>query len=151
MEWVTRAGVRTDRSTMIWLIRTFIDPQAKITILPENEVMAYAEQHGATPFHHPQAAIRHTGTRAGFDALRVAYDLTDPALALMTMVLRGAETSDKGLTQWSAGIAALTSGMRTLAESDEAFIAVTAPIWDGLYQWCQDQLANTGKPAGRTK
>jgi hypothetical protein len=129
---------------MIWMIRTFIDPQAEITILPEGEVMAYAEAHGAIPFHHPQAAIRHQGTRAGFDGLRVAYNLTDPALALMTMVLRGAETSDKNLTQWSPGIAALTNGMRKLAQSDEEFIAVTQPMWDGLYQWCQDQLAQPG-------
>lgn len=147
MQWVTRQGVRLDRASMIWMIRTFIDPQAEIAILPENEVMAYAEQHGATPFHHPQAAIRHQGSRTGFDGLRVAYSLTDPAIALMSMVLRGAETSDKSLTQWSPGLAAVTSGMRKRAETDDAYLAAVTPLLDGLYQWCQDQLASPGKPA----
>jgi hypothetical protein len=147
MQWATRQGVRLDRASMIWMIRKFIDPQAEIAILPENEVMAYAEQHGATPFHHPQAAIRHQGSRTGFDGLRVAYDITDPAIALMSLVLRGAETSDKGLTQWSPGIAAITSGMRNVAQSDDAYLAAVTPLLDGLYRWSQDQLANPGKPA----
>lgn len=145
MQWVTRQGVRLDRASMIWMLRKFIDPQAEIAILPESEVMAYAEQHGATPFHHPQAAIRHQGSRTGFDGLRVAYNVTDPAIALMSIVLRGAETSDKNLTQWSPGLAAVTSGMRKLAQSDDAYLAAVTPLLDGLYQWCQDQLANPGK------
>lgn len=149
MQWVTRVGVRLDRAAMIWMIRKFIDPQAEIALLPENLVMAHAEGHGATPFHHPQAALRHQGSRTGFDGLRVAYEITDPAIALMTMVLRGAETSDKALTQWSPGIAAITSGMRKVAESDEAFLTAIMPVLDGLYQWCQDQLANPGKAAVR--
>ena len=145
MQWVTRQGVRLDRAAMIWMIRTFIDPQAAIAILPENEVMAHAEQHGATPFHHPQAALRHQGSRTGFDGLRVAYEITDPAIALMAMVLRGAETSDKALTQWSPGLAAVTSGMRKVAQSDDAYLAAVMPLLDGLYQWCQDQLASPGR------
>ena len=147
MQWVTRQGVRLDRAAMIWMIRKFIDPQAEIAILPENEVMAHAEQHGATPFHHPQAALRHQGSRTGFDGLRVTYEIADPAIALMTMVLRGAETSDKALTQWSPGLAAVTSGMRKVAQSDAAYLAAVTPLLDGLYQWCQDQLASPGKAA----
>ena len=38
---------------------------------------------------------------------------------------------------------------RKLAQTDEEFIAVTQPMWDGLYQWCQDQLAQPGAAAGR--
>jgi hypothetical protein len=69
----------------------------------------------------------------------------------MTMVLRGAETSDRSLTQWSPGIAAVTSGIRKLASSDQEFIAALLPMLDGLYQWCQDQLANPGRAAGRSE
>ena len=44
--------------------------------------MEYAEETGATPFHHPKAELRNTGMRTGFDALRYHYELQDPALAL---------------------------------------------------------------------
>lgn len=149
MEWVTRQGVRLDRAAMIWLIRRSVDPEATITILPEGEVMAHAEATGATPFHHPAAELRHQGSRTGFDALRVRYNLTDPALAVMALIHRGAETSDKTLTQWSPGLAVIANGIRKVTDSDEAFLAAITPVLDGLYQFCQDQLAMPGKGAAR--
>ena len=149
MEWVTRQGVRLDRAAMIWLIKKYIDPQATITILPEAEVMPHAERTGAIPFHHPKAELRHQGSRTGFDALRVRYELNDPVLALMAMIHRGAETSDKRLTQWSPGIDAVAGGMRKRAQSDQEFLAAILPLLDGLYQFCQDQLANPGSRAAR--
>lgn len=149
MEWVTRQGVRLDRAAMIWLIKNYIDPRATITILPEAEVMPHAERTGATPFHHPKAELRHQGSRTGFDALRVRYELNDPALALMAMVHRGAETSDKHLTQWSPGVDAVANGIRKRAQTDEEYLAAITPVLDGLYQWCQDQLANPGSRAAR--
>ena len=149
MEWVTRQGVRLDRAAMIWLIKKEIDPEATITFLPEGEVIPHAEATGATPFHHPKAELRHAGSRTGFDALRVRYTLTDPALAVMALIHRGAETSDKSLTQWSPGLAAVANGIRKVATTDEAFIAAITPVLDGLYQFCQDQLANPGANAAR--
>src|SRR5690349_17243756 len=104
MKYVTRTGVRLDRAAMIWLLKRFVEPDAEIAILPESEVMAYAEQNDALPFHHPQAALRHQGSRTGFDAFRLHFNITDPAIALMAMIHRGAETSDKSLTQWSPGL-----------------------------------------------
>ncbi len=149
MEWVTRQGVRLDRAAMIWLIKRYIDPEATITILPEAEVMSHAERMDATPFHHPKAELRHQGTRTGFDALRVRYELNDPALALMAMIHRGAETSDKHLTQWSPGIDAIADGVRKRAQTDEEYLAAITPLLDGLYQFCQDQLANPAARAAR--
>jgi DNA-binding XRE family transcriptional regulator len=151
MKWVTRAGVRMDRAAMAWLIRTKIDPEAEITILPEAEVMEYAEETGATPFHHPKAELRHTGTRTGFDALRVHFDLQDPALGLMALILRGAETNDRSLTQWSPGFAAIGSGLRNLADDDETFIANMALVLDGLYRFCHDQLAPVARPTAERR
>ena len=146
MEWVTRAGVRVDRASMIWLIRRFVDPEAKITILPEGEVMAYAERTGATPFHHPQAPMRNTGVRTGFDAVLVQHELHDPALAVLALILRGAETADRTLTQWSPGLKAIGDGLRRIAADDDAFIASMVPILDALYQFAQDLLAPVAKP-----
>ena len=146
MKWVTRSGVRMDRAAMAWLIRKMIDSDAEIAILPEAEVMEYAEETGATPFHHPKAELRHTGTRTGFDALRTHYHLDDPALGLMSLILRGAETNDRSLTQWSPGFYAIGSGLRQLTDDDEQFIASMALVLDGLYRYCQDQLAPVQRP-----
>lgn len=147
MKWVTRSNVRMDRAAMVWLIRKEIDPEAEIVILPEAEVMEYAAETGATPFHHPKTELRNTGTRTGFDALRTHYSLQDPALGLLSLILRGAETNDRSLTQWSPGFWAIGSGIRNMTSDDGEFIARIGQILDGLYRFCQDQLAPVVKPA----
>jgi hypothetical protein len=146
MKWVTRANVRMDRAAMVWLIRKEIDADAEIIILPEAEVMEYAAETGATPFHHPKTELRNTGTRTGFDALRFHYELQDPALGLLSLILRGAETNDRSLTQWSPGFYAIGSGLRSMTNDDEQFIAQVGVILDGLYRFCQDQLGPVVKP-----
>lgn len=144
MEYATRTGASFDRAAMIWLLRRFIDPQAKITMLPAGEVIAYAAEHDAIPFHHPKAELRHKGTTTGFDAFRLHFQVNDPAVALMALVLRGVETSDKRLTPWSPGIAAMVAGMRRQAATDQEYLAAATLICDWLYSWCQTQLAAQG-------
>jgi hypothetical protein len=67
----------------------------------------------------------------------------------MAMIHRGAETSAKDLTQWSPGIDAVAGGMRKLAKTDQEYLLGITPLLDGLYQWCQDQLAQPGSRAAR--
>lgn len=141
MEYVTRTGASFDRAAMIWLLRRFIDPDATITLLPARKVMEYAAHHGALPFHHSKAALRHRGATTGFDDFTRHFMLTDPALGLMALVLRGIETSDKQLTPWSPGIAAISAGMRAQAETDNEYLAAAMLVLDWLYRWCEDQLA----------
>ena len=150
MKWVTRSGVRMDRAAMVWLIKQQVDPAAEIVILPEAEVLEYAAETGATPFHHPKAELRNTGVRTGFDAVRTRYELNDPALALLALIIRGAETNDRGLTQWSPGFWAIGSGLRQLTDDDETFIANMSLLLDGLYRFCQDQLAPVQRPGRGT-
>jgi len=135
-----------DRAAMIWLIRTKIDPKAEIAFLPESQVMTDAEATGSTPFHHPKADLRNTGFRTGFDSLITHYQLTDPALTVMALALRGAETTDRQLTPWSVGIRAIGSGIRALHTDDAEYVAAMAPVLDGLYRFCQDTVAPVPTP-----
>lgn len=148
-KWVTRSGARLDRASMIWLIRRHIDPQAKIVFLPDGEVMAYAAEHGATPFHHPQATLKNTGLRTGFDALIAEYNLADPALTVLQLALRGAETQDRTLTPWSVGLRAIGQGLRSLHAEDAAFVAEVGRVLDGLYRFCEDLVGPAAAPAAK--
>ena len=141
MKWVTRTGVRMDRAAMVWAIRKFVDAEAEVLFLPEGEVMEYAAETGATPFHHPKAEMRNTGVRTGFDAVRTTYQLNDPALGLLALIVRGAETNDRSLTQWSPGFYAIGSGLRQQIADDGEYVAAVGQLLDGLYRFCQDQLA----------
>jgi len=48
--WVTRARPKVDRIACPWLIRRFVDPQARFLFLPPGEVLTVATQMGAEPF-----------------------------------------------------------------------------------------------------
>lgn len=142
MRWVTRAGARMDRASMVWAIRRRVDPAAEFAFLPDGEVLAYAEANGATPFHHPGAELRHTGLRTGFDAVCAKYGLlNDPAMTALAMILRGAETQERTLTQWSHGVRAVASGIRATQTDDQAFVDAMGPVLDGLYRFCQELIA----------
>lgn len=147
-KWVTRSGARLDRAAMIWLVRRRIDPHAEIVFLPEGEVMAYAAEHDATPFHHPQAKLKNTGLRTGFDALIAEYSLADPALTVLQLALRGAETQDRTLTPWSTGLRAIGQGLRSLHAEDAAFVAEMGRVLDGLLRFCED-LVGPAAPAAK--
>ncbi len=147
MEWITRTGARLDRAAMIWLIRNRIDPEATITFLPEADVLAAAEERGATAFHHPQAELRNTGLRTGFDALLYRYGLTDPPLTAMSLALRGAETNDRQLTPWSAGLRSICLGLRAKHEDDAEFVAAVGTVLDGLHQFCVELTGPAAPPA----
>jgi hypothetical protein len=131
---------------MAWLIRYYIDAEAEFVYAPSDRVMAVARELGATPFHHVDAELRHTGSRTGFDALLFRYHLLekDPALALMALVIRGGETTDRHLTPYSAGIKALSNGIRAKYGADDAaIVAAHQPLLDALYWFCQAQLRPT--------
>lgn len=146
MEWITRTGARLDRAAMIWLIRNRIDPSATITFLPEADVLAAAVDRGATAFHHPQAELRNTGLRTGFDALLYRYELTDPPLVAMSLALRGAETNDRQLTPWSVGLRSICLGLRAKHEDDGDFVAAVGTVLDGLHQFCVELTSPAATP-----
>ncbi|HEV2529937.1 MAG TPA: chromate resistance protein ChrB domain-containing protein [Thermomicrobiales bacterium] len=147
MEWITRTGARLDRAAMIWLIRNHIDPDATFSFLPEAEVIDAAGERGATPFHHPQAELRNTGLRTGFDSLIYRYELTDPALTTMALALRGAETNDRQITPWSTGLRAIATGLRSSLEDDERFVAAAGTVLDGLYAFCRELTSPAASPS----
>jgi rhodanese-related sulfurtransferase len=67
--WVTRERPKIDRIACPWLIRRFIDPLAEFVYVPAGEVLAYVEQHHATPYDVPGVTFTHRDEACSFDAL----------------------------------------------------------------------------------
>src|SRR5690242_6392287 len=137
LQWVTRAGVRLDRTACAWLIRRFIDPQGTILYVAADMVPA-AVAEGALPFHITSSEDPDFGERTSFDLLLAEYklDQQDAALALMGDIIRGAELKDPDAPGESEGLRAITKGMNALAGGDEEMAARMAPVFDALYSYC---------------
>jgi hypothetical protein len=140
MKWVTRERPMVDRIACPWLIRRFVDPTAEFLFVPADQVLAVAEREGATPYDVPGAELGHHGDACSFDAIITKYDLTEPALAALALIVRGADTDAKDLTPESRGLVAIAEGFRLVYDDDHAQLAAELPVYDALYAVCQKRV-----------
>ena len=66
---MTRRRPKIDRVACPWLIRRFIDPQARILYVDPPEVQNIANDIGAIPFDIEGVEISHEGDRCSFDTM----------------------------------------------------------------------------------
>jgi len=140
MKWVTRERPNVDRIACPWLIKRFVDREAEFLYVPGDQVLAVAEREGATPYDVPGVALGHHGAECSFDAIIHKYNLSDPALARLALIVRGADTDARDLTPESRGLVAIATGFRQVYQNDLAQLAAESPVYDALYAWCQSQV-----------
>ncbi len=140
MKWVTRARPMVDRIACPWLIKRFVDPAAEFLYVPADQVLAVAEQEGAIPYDAPGVELGHHGEACSFNAIIHKYNLTDPALQQLALIVRGADTDAKDLTPESRGLVAIAEGFRLVYDDDQAQLAAELPVYDALYAVCQQRV-----------
>src|SRR5262249_14394145 len=107
--WVTRERPKIDRIACPWLIRPFIDPEAPFLYVPTERVFATAKLPGPTAYDIPGAEpFSHEGELCSFDLFLRLYELHDPVLDQLAVIVRGADTSRPELAPQSAGLLALS-------------------------------------------
>ena len=147
MKWVTRERARVDRIACPWLITRFIDPQPEFLFVPPTQVLDVAKREGAIPYDIPNVELGHRGPLCSFDAFIDRYELTDPALATLTKVVRGADTDDRGLTPESPGLYAAATGFQAISRDDFANMGRQFPMYDALYEYCRMQTSSAAQPS----
>jgi protein-tyrosine-phosphatase len=147
MKWITRERARVDRIACPWLITRFIDPRPDLRFVPAGEVLAAARREGAIPYDVPDVELGHRGPRCSFDAFIERYELDDPALARLALIVRGADTDDRGLVPESAGLYAAATGFQAISRNDDDNMVHQFPLYDALYAYCRAQAETA--PRGR--
>lgn len=142
MKWVTRARPKVDRVACPWLVKRFVDPDAEFLYIPADQVIAVAQRENAIPFDVPDAELSHQGTECSFDAIIRKYNLTDPALHMLAMIVRGADTAAKDLTPESRGLEAIAEGFRLVYSDDRELLQREMLVYDALYAYCGARVAN---------
>ncbi|HEU5321083.1 MAG TPA: chromate resistance protein ChrB domain-containing protein [Methylomirabilota bacterium] len=137
MTWVTREKARVDRIACPWLITRFIDRQPRFLFVPAGEVMEVARREPATPFDVPGVVLGHHGDRCSFDAFLDAYRLDDPALRALALIVRGADTDQRGLAPEAWGLYAVATGFQATAADDFENMRLQFPTYDALYAYCR--------------
>lgn len=136
MLWITRERPKIDRIACPWLITRFIDPSPDFLYVPTSEVLSTATKTGAIPYDVPGVALTHVGELCSFDAFLEKYQLRDPALQQLALIVRGADTARLELTPQSAGLYALSLGLSQNFSDDHEMLKHGMVMYDALYAWC---------------
>ena len=138
--WITRERPKIDRVACPWLIKRFIDPIATFDYVPTPQVFAEAERRQAVPYDIPGAVVTHRGERCSFDALIEDFALRDPALDMLAIIVRGADTDRPDLAPQCAGLVATSLGLSRRFADDHEMLAHALAVYDGLYAWCRAEV-----------
>lgn len=137
MKWITRERPKIDRIACPWLIARFIDSGAEFLYVPGDDVLRIATESGATPYDVAGVELTHAGELCSFDAFLKKYELIDPALQKLAVIIRGADTSRLDLTPQSAGLHAISLGLSRKYQDDLEMLQHGMVMYDALYIWCQ--------------
>ena len=129
--WVTRAGVFVDRMASAWLIRRFIDPDARFKFV---RVARYPGAPGEFRFDMVPAEFTHDGDMCTFEVLLERFDLHEAGLAAISEVVHDIDLKDERFARSEApGIEAVLGGIVNAVPDDDARLAAAFPLFDALY------------------
>jgi hypothetical protein len=131
MKWATRPNCHIDRAACAWLIRRFIDAEAEFVFV-DDLVDVPVE---ATPFDMRGVELGHHGGDCSFETFLRRYELEDPVLWQLGRIVHEADLADERYDAPEApGLDVLLRGL-SMTQEDEQLFAITAPLFDALYEY----------------
>ena len=129
--WVTRAGVFIDRVACAWLIRRFIDSEARFRFVTG---VRYRPETGELRFDMFEAEYTHEGDRCTFEVLIERFALRDPALEALAEIVHDIDFKDEKFGRAeTAGVAAVLQGIAATTSDDSERLERGGALFDGLY------------------
>jgi hypothetical protein len=143
MRWATRSQCHVDRAACAWLIRRFIDPEPEFVFVDDPaDVPA-----DATAFDMRGAVLSHHRGDCTFETMLGHYALEDPVLWDVARIVHEADLADERFEAPEApGVDVICRGLSMVC-SDDDVLTVTAPLFDGLYEYRRRALALGREPS----
>jgi hypothetical protein len=129
VRWATRAGCHVDRAASAWLIVRFIDADAAFVFVDDPDEVP----DDATSFDMPGVELSHHGHDCSFETISKAVHEADLA-------------DDRYDVPEAAGLDVVCRGLSMVLDDDQV-LAVTGPMFDGLYEYRRRALLLGRDPA----
>lgn len=135
--WATRRRLWVDRVASAWLIRRFIDPEAKFLWLDKPSDCPKK----VLGFDFDGAAFTHVGDRVSFETLMASFGLEDDlALARLAAIVHHLDVGGEPAPE-AIGFEAVMTGARERLEDDDALLVEMSGVLDSLYACFQRAAA----------
>ena len=126
--WVTRPRPGIDRMASAWLIRRFIDRQARFTFAAKPPADSRA-----LPFDMYGVEFGHAGTRCTFETLVARFGVKDDAVDWLARIVHDVDLKDGHYDSAEApGIERMVAGLRAKYADDDALLERGIELFDAL-------------------
>jgi rhodanese-related sulfurtransferase len=135
--WVTRRRPKVDRVACPWLIRRFIDADARFLFVDPAHVLGVARESAGVPFDIADVELSHEGERCSFDTMLKVFGLeSEPCLARLALIVRGADTARPDIAPEAVGLHAVSLGLSALAgDDDHGLLRQGFVVYDALFAY----------------
>lgn len=129
--WVTREDVHVDRIASAWLIRRFIDAEAKFKFVPAR---GYKRRSPEIRFDMFEAEYTHVGDECTFQTLVKRFGLSDRSLDAIGEIVHDIDCKDERFGRSETpGVASVIRGIVEGYEDDDQRINRGSALFDDLY------------------
>lgn len=126
--WLTRPRPEIDRVGTAWLIRRFIDPEARFLFAPKPPARS-----DAIPYDLSDVEFSHQGGDCTYETMLKRFDIRDPAARQIGEMIHDADLEDGRFRRYECvGLDRLFKGWARLGLSDEQILAKGFECFDAL-------------------
>jgi hypothetical protein len=131
--WVTRKGIHVDRIASAWLIRRFIDKDARFKFVAAK---GYRPDKEELRFDMFEAEFTHQGDRCTFEVLLESFGPKELALKQIAEIVHDIDLKDQKFgREETFGLAPLIAGIAMAHPDDEQRLAEGSAVFNSLYEY----------------
>jgi hypothetical protein len=131
--WVTRTGVHIDRISSAWLIRRFIDSQARFKFVAAK---GYRPEAGELRFDMFDAEFTHEGALCTFEVLMERFSIADRSLRRLGEIVHDIDLNESTFGHpETAGVALIVNAICSKHKEDSTRIERATILLDDLYEY----------------
>ena len=135
--WATRRRLWVDRAASAWLIRRFIDPEARFVWLAKSADCP----EDALGFDVDGATFGHVGERVTFETLMASFGLeADRGLMRLAALVHQIDVGGEPIPE-AIGFEAVMAGARSRLPNDDALLGEISATLDSLYAHFESEAA----------
>jgi hypothetical protein len=142
--WVTRRDMHVDRIASAWLVRRWIDPEARFKfVAPEG----YVPEPGEIRFDMYDAEYTHVGDSCTFEVLASTFIPNDPAIGVLAEIVHDIDLKESRFGRpEAAGVQLLIEGLVAAHPEDETRLERGTLLFDDLYAAFQARRERSALP-----
>ncbi len=142
--WVTRPRPGVDRMASAWLLRRFVDPDARFEFVGDRD----AAPASAIPFDMFGVEFSHQGEHCTFETLCEVFGIHDVAVGRVAAVVHDLDLKDAHFgAPETATVGAVIEGLQLAHADDHALLAHGVALFEALYKSFEQSTRSAGPRA----